>query len=278
MLIDNRDEIESALSKDFSYRSRDVTMIGDIKAAVAGFQVAAAQVEAWMAPEPCTALAEGAEARIEFVPKGVVGVVGPWNFPFNLVLTPLAGILAAGNRAVLKPSEFTPEGSALMARLVAEAFDPDEVVVVTGPDESAAFTAAPFDHLIFTGSTTVARHVMRAAAENLTPLTLEFGGKIARAPGRSVCRPITRWCPRDVRRRLPKPASRQARRCSPPGSVRTITPPLSPTAISSGSWVWSRTHAPREPRLSRRSRQATWRTSGCSRRHSLSTRPTIWMR
>ena len=178
MLVDNRDEIASALSKDFGHRSRDVTMIGDIKAAVAGLRLAAAQVEAWMAPEPCTALAEGAEARIEFVPKGVVGVVGPWNFPFNLVFAPLAGILAAGNRAVLKPSEITPEGSALMARLVAEAFDPDEVVVVTGgPDESAAFTAAPFDHLIFTGSTTVARHVMRAAAENLTPLTLELGGK-----------------------------------------------------------------------------------------------------
>ncbi len=153
-------------------------MIADIYVTVAGLRQAIAQVEDWMAPELRNAMSKGAQARVEFTPKGVVGVVGPWNFPYNLVFAPLTGILAAGNRAVLKPSEITPEGSRLMACLVAGAFDPDEVtVVIGGPKESAAFTEAAFDHIIFTGSQAVGRKVMAAAAEKLTPVTLELGGK-----------------------------------------------------------------------------------------------------
>lgn len=178
LLIDNKEEIAKALSADFGHRSREGTIIVDIFAAVGSLKTAATNVEAWMQPEYHPALAPGAEARVEHVPLGVVGIIGPWNFPYNLVFAPLAGVLAAGNRAVIKPSEFTPEASALLARLIAEAFSPDEVTVTLGgPSEGADFAAAPFDHLIFTGSTAVAKHVMRAAAENLTPVTLELGGK-----------------------------------------------------------------------------------------------------
>ena len=131
-----------------------------------------------MQPAQHPALAPDAEARVEYIPLGVVGVVGPWNYPIMCVFGPLAGILAAGNRAIIKPSEFTPRTSALLGRLIAETFHPSEVAIVHGEAaEGAIFSAAPFDHLMFTGSTSVGRHVMRAAADNLTPVTLELGGK-----------------------------------------------------------------------------------------------------
>ncbi len=178
LLIGNAEATAAALSKDYGHRSRDVTMIADIYVTSMGIRHAIDHLETWMSPEPREAMAEGAQARVEYTPKGVVGVIGPWNFTYNLVFAPLTGILAAGNRAVLKPSEITPEGSALMGRLVADAFDPDEVAVVTGgPDESAAFTRAAFNHIIFTGSPGVGAKVMAAAAEKLTPVTLELGGK-----------------------------------------------------------------------------------------------------
>ena len=121
----------------------------------------------------------GAKAEVRFQPKGVVGIISPWNFPVNLTFTPLAGVLAAGNRAMIKPSEFTPSdlGPDAAADL-ASAFAPEEIAVVTGgADVGQAFAGLAFDHLIFTGATAIAHHVMRAAAENLTPLTLELGGK-----------------------------------------------------------------------------------------------------
>jgi coniferyl-aldehyde dehydrogenase len=131
-----------------------------------------------MQPVQYPALAADAQARVEYVPLGVIGVIGPWNYPIMCVFAPLAGILAAGNRAIIKPSEFTPRTSALLARLIAETFHPSEVALVHGEAaEGAQFSAAPFDHLMFTGSTAVGRHVMRAAADNLTPVTLELGGK-----------------------------------------------------------------------------------------------------
>jgi coniferyl-aldehyde dehydrogenase len=120
----------------------------------------------------------GAKAEVRFQPKGVVGVISPWNFPVNLTFTPLAGILAAGNRAMIKPSEYTPATSELMKTMFASVFSEEEIAVVTGgPEVGEAFAHLAFDHLIFTGATSIARHVMRAAAENLVPLTLELGGK-----------------------------------------------------------------------------------------------------
>jgi len=129
----------------------------------------------------------GARAWVDYQPKGVVGLISPWNFPFNLTFAPLAGILAAGNRAMIKPSEFTPRSSALMQRMIAGAFDETELTVITGGSEvGERFSALPFDHLIFTGATSVARHVMRAAAEHLVPVTLELGGKSPSIIGRDA--------------------------------------------------------------------------------------------
>ena len=120
-------------------------------------------------------------------PLGVVGVIAPWNFPITLTFGPLAGILAAGNRCLIKPSELTPAVSALLETLVAEYFDPTEIAVVTGGRRVAeAFSRLPFDHLVFTGSTAIGRRVMAAAAEHLVPVTLELGGKCPVLVGRSA--------------------------------------------------------------------------------------------
>ena len=129
----------------------------------------------------------GARAEIRHQPKGVVGVISPWNFPVNLTFAPLAGVLAAGNRAMIKPSETTPATSDLLKQMFASAFDESEIAVVTGgPEIAQAFSSLPFDHLIFTGATAIGRHVMRAAAENLVPVTLELGGKSPVVIGRSA--------------------------------------------------------------------------------------------
>jgi coniferyl-aldehyde dehydrogenase len=134
----------------------------------------------WMRPERrginWPFLPARGEVRVQ--PLGVVGIVAPWNYPFQLAVLPLANAVAAGNRVMVKPSEFTPRLAELMVRLLGEVFTADEVVVVQGgADVGAAFSALPFDHLLFTGSTAVGRHVMAAAAKNLTPVTLELGGK-----------------------------------------------------------------------------------------------------
>ncbi len=182
LILTHKDALVDAMSEDFGHRSREMSMITDIMASVKPLKHAIKYFEVWMAPEkrpldfPLGLL--GARARVDYCPKGVVGIISPWNFPVNLTFAPLAGVLAAGNRAIIKPSEFTPVTSALMARLIADYFDATEVAVVTGDANIArAFSALPFDHLIFTGSTPVGRHVMAAAAKNLVPVTLELGGK-----------------------------------------------------------------------------------------------------
>jgi coniferyl-aldehyde dehydrogenase len=177
MLARASDAIAVAVSEDFGHRSADETRF-ETFGAVNSFRHAATSVENWMQPAQHPGLAQGSEARVEYIPLGVIGVVGPWNYPIMCVFGPLAGVLAAGNRAIIKPSEFTPRTSALLARLIAETFHPSEIAMVHGEAaEGALFSAAPFDHLMFTGSTSVGRHVMRAAADNLTPVTLELGGK-----------------------------------------------------------------------------------------------------
>jgi coniferyl-aldehyde dehydrogenase len=177
MLADASDAIAVAVSDDFGHRSAEETRF-EIFGAVNALRHAAEKVLNWMQPVGHPALTPDAEARVEYVPLGVIGVVGPWNYPIMCVFGPLAGVLAAGNRAIIKPSEFTPRTSALLARLIAETFHPSEVAIVQGgAAEGALFSAALFDHLMFTGSTSVGRHVMRAAADNLTPVTLELGGK-----------------------------------------------------------------------------------------------------
>ena len=120
----------------------------------------------------------GAKAHVKYQPKGVVGIMTPWNVPVNMIFSPLADVLGAGNRAMIKPSEFTPHTAELMQRLFAQYFEETEVAVVTGgPEVGAAFSALKFDHIIFTGATTIGRLVMKAAADNMVPVTLELGGK-----------------------------------------------------------------------------------------------------
>ena len=182
LLVDNQKEIAEALASDFGHRSHEQTLLTDVMGSIGPLKHAKKHVRQWMKPEkrkvqfPLNLL--GAKARVEYQPLGVVGIISPWNFPVNLTWTPLAGVFAAGNRAIIKPSEFTPATSELMARMLRSAYDETEVAVVTGgPAVGEAFSRQPFDHLLFTGATSIAYHVMRAAAENLVPLTLELGGK-----------------------------------------------------------------------------------------------------
>jgi coniferyl-aldehyde dehydrogenase len=191
LLVDHQQRLVEALSADFGHRSRHQSLFTDIAASIGPLKHAKKHLAEWMKPEkrkvdfPMNLL--GARARIEYQPLGVVGVISPWNFPVNLTFTPLAGILAAGNRCMIKPSEYTPATSQAMAELIAAAFDELEIsVVVGGPQTGADFAGLPFDHLLFTGATSVARHVMRAAADNLVPVTLELGGKSPVIVGRSA--------------------------------------------------------------------------------------------
>lgn len=183
LLVDHRRAIEEALDADFGARSKDQTALTDVAGSIGPLRHAKDNVRKWMRAEkrkttPALLGLFGAKAEVRYQPKGVVGVISPWNFPVQLTFAPLAGILAAGNRAMIKPSEYTPATSELMARMFGQAFSEDEIAVFTGgPEVGSAFTALPFDHLLFTGATSIARHVMRAAAENLVPVTLELGGK-----------------------------------------------------------------------------------------------------
>ena len=191
LLVDNQTEIADAIAEDFGHRSKDMTMFTDVASSIGALKHAKAHVRKWMRTQkrkvdmPLGLF--GAKAQVRMQPKGVVGVISPWNFPVNLTFAPLAGILAAGNRVMIKPSEFTPITSDLMKRMFSSAFTEEEIAVVLGgPEEGAAFTALAFDHILFTGATSVAKHVMRAASDNLVPLTLELGGKSPVILGRSA--------------------------------------------------------------------------------------------
>ena len=178
LLSENRIALTAAIAADFGHRSAYQTLLADVMSSIAALKFAAEHVEQWMQAEIVDAPAEGMQTWIQQQPLGVVGIISPWNFPLNLAFGPLAGIFAAGNTAMLKPSELTPHTSELLAELVARYFEPHELVVVLGDAEvGQAFSALPFDHLVFTGSSTVGKHIMRAAAENLVPVTLELGGK-----------------------------------------------------------------------------------------------------
>jgi coniferyl-aldehyde dehydrogenase len=180
-----------AMAADFGHRSRDLSKQTDIDGSIEPLKYAKKHLRNWMTPEKRKVMFPlgllGARARLEFQPLGVVGCISPWNFPVQLTFGPLAGIFAAGNRAMIKPSEFTVETSELMKNVFAEEFDEEEVAMFTGgPEVGSAFSRLPFDHLIFTGAMSVAKHVMKAAAENLVPVTLELGGKSPVIIGRSA--------------------------------------------------------------------------------------------
>jgi coniferyl-aldehyde dehydrogenase len=182
LLCTHQDSLCAAVAQDFGVRSALSTKLFDILPPVNALKYARAQLPRWMRPErrrsslPYNLI--GARSSVRHVPLGVVGNISPWNFPLTLALSPLGGMLAAGNRVMIKPSELTPRTSETLRELVARYFGADEIQVVTGgPEVAAAFAALPFDHLLFTGSTAIGRRVAEAAAPQLVPVTLELGGK-----------------------------------------------------------------------------------------------------
>ncbi len=184
-------KLSEAMAADFGHRSLDQSKMTDIDASIGPLESCKKQLRKWMRPEKRKTMFPlgllGGRSRIEYQPLGVVGCISPWNLPVQLTCAPLAGIFAAGNRTMIKPSEFTVLTSELMKELFAATFDEEEVAVFTGgPEVGGAFSALPFDHLLFTCATSVAKHVMRAAAENLVPVTLELGGKSPVIIGKSA--------------------------------------------------------------------------------------------
>jgi len=175
-----REEFVQAISEDFGGRARQETLLLEVFPVVDAIHHAIRHLPQWMRPRPAAAGWQflPGRARVVYQPLGVVGVIGAWNYPLLLSLSPVVSALAAGNHVMLKPSELAPRTADLLARLVTELFPEDYVTVVTGgPEIGAAFAALPFDHLLFTGSTRVGKLIMRSASEHLTPVTLELGGK-----------------------------------------------------------------------------------------------------
>jgi len=172
--------LATAMAQDFGHRARQESLLADVFTVEAGARHAIRHLRRWMKPRRVATPLHFLPGRNVLMrqPLGVVGIVSPWNYPYYLAMEPAVAALAAGNRVLIKPSELTPATSELMARLVTEFFKADEMRVITGDAEvGKAFTELPLDHLFFTGSTAVGRHVAQAAAKNLTPVTLELGGK-----------------------------------------------------------------------------------------------------
>ena len=191
LLTENDDALCAAMSADFGSRSREMSMISDVVAGVGMVNYCQKNLARWARPEkrhtnfPLGLL--GARSELRYEPKGVIGIVSPWNFPVGLTVSPLAQALAAGNRAMIKPSEFTERTSETMAELFARYFAEDEVAtIIGGPEVGQEFCGLAFDHLLFTGATSIGKHVLRAAAENLVPVTLELGGKSPTIVGSSA--------------------------------------------------------------------------------------------
>ncbi len=180
IVVDHQDAMAAAISRDFSNRSVDETKLFEVMTSLNGIKHSLKHLKKWMKPSKrhVGILFQPASGYVMYQPVGVVGIIVPWNYPLFLAIGPLAQALAAGNRVMLKMSEYTPEFSALFQKLIAEHFTADRISVITGDAQVAQqFTTLAFDHLLFTGATSVAKHVMHAAAENLTPVTLELGGK-----------------------------------------------------------------------------------------------------
>ena len=180
MVRERERDFVAAIDRDFGHRSPHETRLAELYIVTSAARHALANLRRWMRPVRVATPIQLLPGRARIVPQplGVAGIVSPWNYPVQLALAPAIGALAAGNRVMLKPSEVTPLTSALLADAIAQRFAPDEFTVVTGgADMGAEFARLPFDHLFFTGSTAVGRIVAMAAAENLTPVTLELGGK-----------------------------------------------------------------------------------------------------
>ncbi|MGB6910948.1 MAG: coniferyl aldehyde dehydrogenase [Methyloceanibacter sp.] len=179
-LLAHRNDLVAAVNADYGHRAEQETLLLDLGSSIGAIKYLHDNLARWMRPErrSVAMVFFPGSNRVLYQPLGVVGVVAPWNYPLNLALVPLATALAAGNRVMLKPSEFVPATTELLESLLAAIFDEEQVAVVTGGEKiGRAFSALPFDHLLFTGSIPVGRAIMRAASDNLVPVTLELGGK-----------------------------------------------------------------------------------------------------
>ena len=192
LIVENKTEFAETTKREFGgARSYEFSLFSEFAGKVEAIDYSMKHLKEWMKPEkrktnkPMNLL--GGKSQVRHFPKGVVGIISPWNLPFGLTVAPLISALAAGNRALLKPSEFVPETAALFADIVPKYFSEDEVAVVTGgANISQKFAELPFDHLLFTGSTNIGSKVMQSAAKNLVPVTLELGGKSPVIIGRSA--------------------------------------------------------------------------------------------
>ena len=189
LLSDERQALIDAISADFSHRSADETLLAELMPSLHGIHYASRHLKGWMksSRRKVGMAFQPASAKVVYQPLGVVGIIVPWNYPLYLAIGPLVGALAAGNRVMLKLSESTPATGQLLKTLLGRIFPEDLVCVVLGEaDIGVAFSRLRFDHLLFTGATSIGKHVMRAAAENLTPVTLELGGKSPAIVSRDV--------------------------------------------------------------------------------------------
>lgn len=192
LIVENKKEFATTTKREYNdARSYEFSLFSEFASKVEAIDYSMKHLKQWMKAEsrktnkPMNLL--GGKSQVRYYPKGVVGIISPWNLPFGLTVAPLTSALAAGNRAILKPSEYVPETAALFAEVVPKYFSEDEVAVVTGgADISQKFAELPFDHLLFTGSSRVGAQVMQAAAKNLVPVTLELGGKSPVVIGRSA--------------------------------------------------------------------------------------------
>ncbi len=180
MLMDNQESIIRTISRDFSNRSADETKLAELMTTVHSIDYTLKNLKKWMEKDKkkISPLFQPATGFVQYQPLGIIGIISPWNYTIALSMGPLVAALAAGNRAMIKMSEFTPETSTFIEQLIQDTFPQDLVCVINGDAAVATeFSSIPWNHLIFTGSTAVGRHVMHAAAANLTPVTLELGGK-----------------------------------------------------------------------------------------------------
>ena len=191
MLVENRYAFTEALSSDFGSRSQNASLMTDVYTVLPEITNAIKNIKRWTKDEKRSSNMPfnlfGAKSYIRYEPLGTIGMISPWNFPVNLAFGPLASIFAAGNQVMHKPSELTPETAALMKELCDKAYDQDEFATfLGGPETGEAFSKLNFDHLLYTGSGNVGKHVMNAAAQNLVPVTLELGGKSPVVVGNSA--------------------------------------------------------------------------------------------
>lgn len=191
MLSDKRDQFVEAIASDFGARPRGLTLMYDLLGSISSIKYARKHMRDWVRADKRKVSFpynfSGARARVEYQAKGVVGILGTWNVPLFTLLSPLAQVIAAGNRALIKPSDLAPNTGELLAETMPDYIDPESIAAVHGGRTLAErFSQLPFDHLVFTGGTEVGRAVMSAAAKNLTPVTLELGGKSPVIIGRSA--------------------------------------------------------------------------------------------